>query len=63
MTDEQLLKRFRDLLESHPKHMVRGAALGLAITTMVQVDATDVVEFLDEYCRLWRELRLEAQLT
>lgn len=63
MTDTQLLRRFRDALETSDNSKLRGASLGLAITAVMDVSATETVEFLDAYCRLWREIRLEAQLT
>lgn len=62
MTEEEQLRRFRNVLEASPNLMLRGAALGISLAIGV-ADVPEVVEYLDEFTRIWRELRLEAKLT
>lgn len=62
MTDEQLLRRFRDVLERASNPMVRGSAVGITFA-LGMAEPADIAVYLDEFVRLWRELRLESHLT
>lgn len=64
MTDEQQLRRFRDALEQSANPMSRGGAGAVTIVLSLEMaPAATIAEYFDEFARLWREIRLEAQLT